>query len=48
MKEVVIVSAARTAVGNFNGSLASLSAPELGATRSERGDRKGGDKGRIG
>jgi acetyl-CoA C-acetyltransferase len=31
MKEVVIVSAARTAVGNFNGSLASLSATEMGA-----------------
>ncbi len=31
MKEVVIVGAVRTAIGNFNGSLASLSAPELGA-----------------
>jgi acetyl-CoA C-acetyltransferase len=31
MKEVVIVSAARTAIGNFNGSLASLSAVDLGA-----------------
>lgn len=31
MKEVVIVSAVRTAIGNFNGSLASLSAPTLGA-----------------
>ncbi len=31
MKEVVIVSAVRTAIGTFNGSLAPLSAPELGA-----------------
>ncbi len=31
LKEVVIVSAVRTAIGTFNGALASLSAPELGA-----------------
>jgi acetyl-CoA C-acetyltransferase len=31
MKEVVIVSAARTAVGKFGGSLAKISGPELGA-----------------
>jgi len=31
MKEVVIVSAVRTAVGSFNGGLASLSAVELGS-----------------
>jgi len=31
MTEVVIVSAARTAVGKFGGSLAKVSAPELGA-----------------
>jgi len=31
MNEVVIVSAARTAVGSFNGALASVSAVELGA-----------------
>ncbi|HEY2419933.1 MAG TPA: acetyl-CoA C-acetyltransferase [Neobacillus sp.] len=30
--EVVIVSAVRTAIGNFNGSLKSVSAPELGGT----------------
>lgn len=30
MKEVVIVSAVRTAIGNFNGSLAGVSAAELG------------------
>jgi acetyl-CoA C-acetyltransferase len=32
MKEVVIVAAARTAVGKFGGSLAKVAAPELGAT----------------
>ncbi len=31
MSEVVIVAAKRTAIGNFSGALASLSAPELGA-----------------
>lgn len=31
MREVVIVSAARTAVGSFNGALSSISAPRLGA-----------------
>lgn len=31
MREVVIVSAARTAIGNFNGSLSGFSAVELGA-----------------
>lgn len=32
MKNAVIVSAARTAIGSFNGALASVSAVELGAT----------------
>lgn len=32
MQEVVIVAARRTAIGNFGGSLAKISAPELGAT----------------
>jgi acetyl-CoA C-acetyltransferase len=32
MQDVVIVAAARTAVGKFGGSLAKVSAPELGAT----------------
>ena len=32
MTEVVIVGAARTAVGNFNGTIASVPAHELGAT----------------
>ena len=31
MKEVVIVSAVRTAIGSFNGGLAPLSAPQLGS-----------------
>jgi len=32
MSEIVIVAAARTAIGKFGGSLAKVSAPELGAT----------------
>ena len=32
MEDVVIVSAARTAVGKFGGSIAKVSAPDLGAT----------------
>jgi len=32
MTDVVIVSAARTGVGKFGGSLAKIAAPELGAT----------------
>ena len=32
MKEVVIVAAARTAVGKFGGSIAKVAAPDLGAT----------------
>ncbi len=32
MEEVVIVAAARTAIGKFGGSLAKVSAPDLGAT----------------
>jgi|GEM_PF-2507800 len=31
MKDIVIVSAARTGVGKFGGSLAKVSAPDLGA-----------------
>jgi len=31
MREVVIASAVRTAIGSFNGGLASLSATEIGA-----------------
>ena len=32
MQDIVIVSAARTAVGKFGGSLAKVAAPELGST----------------
>ena len=32
MEDVVIVAAARTAVGKFGGSLSKVPAPELGAT----------------
>ena len=35
MKEVVIVSAARTAMGSFGGSLAGVSAVELGVTAAK-------------
>ena len=45
MKEVVIVSAARTAVANFNGALASLSAPELGAIVVKEAVERAGIKG---
>ncbi|QSO47597.1 acetyl-CoA C-acetyltransferase [Alicyclobacillus mengziensis] len=47
-KEVVIVSAVRTAIGSFMGSLASLSAPELGAiVVSEALKRAGLDKSEV-
>ena len=32
MEDVVIVSAARTAVGKFGGAIAKVAAPDLGAT----------------
>ena len=32
MRDVVVVAAGRTAVGSFNGSLASVPASDLGAT----------------
>jgi acetyl-CoA C-acetyltransferase len=32
MEEIVILSAARTAIGKFNGTLKDVPAPELGAT----------------
>ena len=32
MRDVVIVSAARTPIGSFQGALASVPAPQLGAT----------------
>jgi len=44
MKEVVIVSAARTAVGAFNGSLAGFSAPQLGAIAIKEAVKRAGIK----
>ncbi|MBL8016406.1 MAG: acetyl-CoA C-acyltransferase, partial [Ignavibacteria bacterium] len=44
MKEVVIVSAARTAVGAFNGSLAGFSAPQLGAIAIKEAVKRAGVK----
>ncbi|MCS0672333.1 acetyl-CoA C-acetyltransferase [Cytobacillus firmus] len=40
--EVVIVSAVRTAIGSFNGSLKDVSAPELGATAIKGALKKAG------
>lgn len=42
MKEVVITSAVRTAIGNFNGSLSTLSAPELGGLMIKAAVEKSG------
>lgn len=42
MKEVVIVGAARTPIGTFNGSLAGVSAVELGRTALEEAVRRAG------
>jgi acetyl-CoA C-acetyltransferase len=42
MKEVVIVSAVRTAIGNFNGSLASVAATDLGALTMKAAIEKAG------
>ena len=42
LEEVVIVSAARTPVGSMSGSLASLTAPELGGIAIEGAVRKAG------
>ncbi len=48
-KEVVIVSAVRTAIGNFQGSLAGISAPKLGAVVLEAAlSRAGVDKSLVG
>lgn len=44
MKEVVIVSAARTAVGAFNGSLAGFSSPQLGAIAIKEAVKRAGIK----
>ena len=40
MREVVIVSAARTPIGSFGGSLAGVSAAELGITAAKRAIEK--------
>ena len=42
MKEVVIVSAARTAIGNFGGSLAGLSAVDLGIVAAKEAIKRAG------
>jgi acetyl-CoA C-acetyltransferase len=42
MREVVIVSAARTAVGNFGGGLSSLSAVDLGVTAAKEAIQRAG------
>ncbi len=42
MKQVVIVSAVRTAIGNFNGSLSTLSAVEMGVAAAQEAIRRSG------
>lgn len=44
MKEVVIVSAARTAVGAFNGSLSGFTAPQIGAFAIKEAVKRAGVK----
>jgi acetyl-CoA C-acetyltransferase len=44
MKQVVIVSAVRTAIGNFGGSLSSLSATELGTIAAKEAIKRAGIK----
>lgn len=44
MKEVVIVSAARTAVGAFNGSLSGFTAPQIGAFAIKEAVKRAGIK----
>ena len=41
-KEVVIVSAARTPIGSFNGSLAGMSAVEIGVVAAKEAIRRAG------
>ena len=43
-QEIVIVSAVRTAIGNFNGSLKNVSATELGAVTIKGALEKAGVK----
>lgn len=47
MKEVVIASAVRTAIGNFNGSLASFSAAELGGFAVKEALQRAGVEGSM-
>ncbi|HEX4404544.1 MAG TPA: acetyl-CoA C-acyltransferase, partial [Polyangia bacterium] len=47
MRDVVIVSGARTPIGSFQGSLASLSAPKLGAVAIRAALERGGVKGDV-
>lgn len=47
MNNVVIVSAVRTAIGNFNGTLAGVSAVELGATAIKAALERAGTEGSI-
>ena len=42
MKEVVIVSAARTAIGSFGGSLSKLSAVEIGTVAAKEAIKRAG------
>ena len=42
MEKVVIVSACRTAIGNFNGALSGFSATELGAMAIEEAIKRAG------
>ncbi len=42
MKEAVIISAARTAIGRFNGSLSGFSAPKLGSLAIEEAVKRAG------
>lgn len=44
MREVVIVSACRTAIGSFNGSLSQVSAPQLGAVVIDEAVKRAGIK----
>lgn len=45
MKEVVIVSVARTPIGSFGGGLSSLTAPQLGAKAIEAALKRAGING---
>ncbi len=42
MQEVVIISAARTAIGKFNGTIKDVPAPQLGAVAIKEAVRRSG------